>query len=354
MKKLVGIFSLFAIILTSCGEDENEPKAGTLTPDEASTQINVVADQMDSDIVEMVESEGVQALEDFAKLFEDVDSFENSREEQQNWVKERISLISHAFVSGPTARVSDDDFSFDDIKGIWEWNAEKEEFEKSADAEVFTILFPTEGSSTNNAELSITKLEFVTITDADEYGEWSYEEPSEIEAYLKVGDITYINVDVSITWNEFGVPTKASALLDIVPFSFALAFDDTQASSASASASISKSNETLMAVAGTITFASSEKEEVTFVEGFVQYANLKIAGTVDATFEWSDDENGAIDDLNDFVDLEVLIDDEKVGDILFEDDIAYVVYADGTKENLEEILEPILQSIEDALDEFED
>jgi len=52
--------------------------------------------------------------------------------------------------------------------------------------------------------------------------------------------------------------------------------------------------------------------------------------------------------------LDVLIDDVKVGDIVFEEDIAYIIHLDGTKENLEELLEVVIADIEASFDQFED
>jgi len=356
MKNLVGILSLASIFfIVSCESEELETGLSNLTSEEASAVINDVAGQMDDDIIDMVESDGIKALEDFAAIFTDVADFENGRAAKRSWIRKKLELIARAFVTSPASRVTDDDdFVFDDVKGVWIWNPKLDKFEKSSEEDVFIAKFPTEGSSENNAELTITKLELVMITSSDEWGEYSYQELSEAEGSLMVDSEKVIELGVSISWSDEGYPTKGSAELDIAPFSFAAAYDDTQTTVSSASASISKNDEILMAVNGQIIFSSSEKASVTFVEGFVQYSNLKIDGTVDASFEWSDENGEVVDDVNDFVNLDMLIDDQKVGDIVFEEDIAYLVYTDGTKENLEELLEPIIENIEESIEEFED
>ena len=113
--------------------------------------------------------------------------------------------------------------------------------------------------------------------------------------------------------------------------------------------SIKLDGETIVGVDVDVEFETGEKEDVSFVEGFVQYYNLKIAGNMDVpTVE--EEENG---DINDFVNLELLLDDEKVGDIVFEEDLAYVVYADGSKELLEEIIQPVIDDIEELFEDFE-
>ncbi|MEO1254318.1 MAG: hypothetical protein AAFY41_05465 [Bacteroidota bacterium] len=355
MKKLFILLTLGLFVFTSCENEEEDEKQVELTPAEAKAEVRDVASNMDLDVVDLINSEGIEALAAFSEIFDDVETFEGGREAKQKWVKKKLGIISQAIVKSSAAKVSeDDDFVFDDIKGIWEWNSTLEDFEKTADANVFTVKFPSEGSDSNDAELTISKLEFVTVTDSDEWGTYTYQEPSEIEGSLTVDGVEYLSLDLSIEWTENGYPVKANASLNVVPFTMSLSFDDTQARISEASSSITKNGNILIAIDTKLTFLSENKEEVTKVEGGVQYANMKIQGSVDPTFEWEDEGDGVVDDLNDFVDLEVLIDGSKVGDIVFIDDLAYIEYEDGDKVLVEEILQPVIDRVEAELEEFDE
>lgn len=356
MKNLLSLLLLATLFITSCGSDDGTK--ADLTSEEASAKILATGELAAADVVSITDSEGVSALMAFADLFADFDQF-SSREEQNSWIKKKFQIISQYFVTGPAGRVNEGEFVFDDIKGVFDWNPELEEFERTADSDFFIVNFPSEGSATNNAELKITNLEFVTITESDEFGTYEEEYPTAIDGTLKVDGETFISLTASANWSNDGAPEKGSIDLLISPYTFKLDFDDTNNLSLSGSASLSKDDAILMAVDLKIDFKTTLKEDPTTVSGFVQYSNVKLSGSVDAAgieeneYDANDEPNPNFD-INDYVDLDLLIDDVKAGDIVFEEDIAYIIYLDGTKENLEELLEAVIADIEESLEQFEE
>lgn len=355
MKKLFVLLTLTLVFLTGCQNDDSGP--ADLTSKEASEKIVSTGEEAAADIVSMVDSEGVTALTAFAELFSDFDQF-TGRAADKSWVKSKLEIISNYFVYGPAGRVSNDEFVFDDIKGVHEWNFDLEEFEKTDDSEFFIVKFPSEESTTNNAELKIVDLQFVTITMTDEWGTYDEQYPTVIEGTLKVDGETFVSLEASAEWSSEGFPEKAEVDLLVSPFTFLLDFDDTNNLTSTASASIAKDSKTLVGVSVLLTFETAEKEEPTDIEGFVQYSSVKLAGSIDiAGYEENESTNGEPNpdfDANDYVDLEVQIDNVKVGDIIFIDDVAYIEYNDGTKEILEEILEDVIAEIEEAFEQFEE
>ena len=330
------------IIFWSCSED-TEPN--NQTPEEASTEIHALANQASADITTLVESEGVNGAIALLELLEDYDF--SARQSDAQGVREQIHLLAAYFVNGPSQRVGENDpFTFDDIKGLYEWNFETETFDESP-SDFFIVLFPTEGSATNNAELKITDLELETIMEVE--GEFvdEYQVPSFIDSYLKVDNNTVVALTLDVQWSLDGFPDKADVELFVDPFTFSLGFDQTFALSSSLVTSVQLNGENILGVDLDVKFQTEAKEEPKVLEGFIQYYNLKISGSVDGTF---DEE---VDDINDFVDLELLLDDIKIGDIIFEEDLAYVVYSDGSKELLEEILEDVIADIEEFFEDFE-
>ena len=353
MKKLLALSILGLFVFTSCQNDDG--KNVDLTADEASKSINASAEQLSNDIVSLVESEGVAAITDFAELLEGSEVI-GGRISQKDWTKERLDLIIQYFVNGPAARINNDEpTSFDDIKGLYEWNPELQDFEKEA-SEYFIVKFPTEGSATNNAELKISDLQFVTITEIDGDIVDEYEVPSIIVGYLKVGEETLIELDFEVNWSEEAMPVKADVSLLVKPFTFTIKFDDTFATAASLLSSIYIDEELIIGIDLDVQFEDNTKEEPVYFEGSVSYRTLKIAGNVDIR---EIEEEG---DPNDFIDLALYSNDSKLGDIVFvleeieggfEDYVAYVEYSDGSKEKLEEILEPVFTEIEEVFEEFE-
>ncbi len=355
MKKLIAISLLGLFVLAGCQKDEDEQTVD-LTAEEASVAINATADKMGDDIIALVESDGANALLDFATLL-DGSAVIGGRTSQKAWTKERLNLIVQYFVNGPAARTNNSEpTSFDEIKGLYEWNSEIQDFDKE-ESEFFIVKFPTEGSETNNAELKISNLEFVTITET--YGDIveEYELPSVIVGYLKVDNVTLVELDFEVNWSSTGNPEEAEVILFIKPFTFVLSFKDTFVNKTSLLTNISIDDELIVGIDVVVTFESDAKEEPVEFQGNVQYRDLKIVGNVDIT------EIGDESDPNDFIDLDLFSGNAKLGDIIFEleevepgleDYVAYVKYADGSTENLEEILEPVLAEIEEIFAEFED
>lgn len=353
MKKLFAASILGLFVLTGCQNDDEQTV--DLTPEEASAAINATADKMGDDIIALVESDGAHALLDFANLVEG-SAVIGGRKSQKAWTKERLDLIIQYFVNGPAARTNNTEpTSFDEIKGLYEWNPETQDFDKEA-SEYFIVKFPTEGSETNNAELKISQLEFVTIT--EDHGEFvdQYELPTVIVGYVKVDDVTLIELDFAANWSSTGNPEEAEVSFFIKPFTFVLDFKNTFANKTSLLTSISIDDEVIVGIDVEVTFESDAKENPLEFEGYVQYRDLKIVGNVDLS-EITDDS-----DPNDYINLDLYSGNSKLGNIIFEleevapgfnDYVPYVKYADGSTENLEEIMEPVLAEIEELFVEFE-
>ncbi len=359
MKNLLSLLLLTTILITSCGEDDGtNGTSEDFTAEQAKAKMDNITSQAGDDVVAMVQSEGVDALAAFAELFQDFDQF-SGRTEQKSWVKTKLDIITHRFVSGPAGRVNEDEFLFDDIKGVYDWNPELGDFEKSAASEMFIVNFPTEGSTSNNAQLKINDLQFITFTESDEFGEYTTELPTVIDASLSVDSEVFISVDATATWSSDGFPDEVDLTLILSEFEFNVTLNDLEALKTSVASSILKNGETLIAIDVDIEFETTDKEEPVVLGGFVQYSDLKVSGDIDAR-NLEDDA-----DPNDYIDLEIFSGTQKLGDVVFvleeviedgetyEEYIPYVEYSDGTKENLEDLLEPILEDIEEALEDFE-
>ncbi len=349
MKKFLGLALLGLFVFSSCEEDAE--KEADLNSEDSKVLIDGSASDMTEDVISLIESDGVKAATDFAELLDGSEVI-NGRTSQSGWTKAKLELITQYFVNGPSARTGTDEItSFEDIKGLYEWNPDLNDFNKET-SDFFIVKFPTEESEVNNSELKISELEFVTVV--DEYDGFidEYEVPSKINGYLKVDEVTLIILSYSVDWSENGIPEKADIELFVSPFTFLLTFNDAITKS-SLLTSIELNEEVITEVDLDVTFEDETKEEVLLVDGSVQYRNLKIQGEIDPR-EVPVDGNP-----NEYIDLSLYSADTKVGDIdfVFEEEVgdyvAYVRYSDGSVDNLDDLLEPTLQEIEDIFTEFE-
>jgi len=351
--KLLGLLAI-VIIFSSCEEEGNTED---INSDEISAEIKSNLSLMGDDIVSLSQTQGIDALDGFLTLFDDLDEF-SGRKEQLSWMKNKISAIDQVFLSGVGAKISNDDIiSFDELIGVWEWNSELDEFVKNENEETdfFIIKFPSEGSLSNNAIFTLSKLELQTFDD----GFGSFQLPTEASANLIIGTEEVIAVSLLATYSEEDgdiLPLTASVMLDVAPFSFSVSLDDSQPSSSSLSFVLEKAEETLSSINLTVEFSNSLKIIPDTFTGIISYRDLTLSGFIDL---------GAIEedgDPNDFIDIEVLLEGEMVGDVVFEleededgyeDYIPYIVYLDGTKEKLEDLIEPVIEEIEIALEDLE-
>lgn len=351
MKKI--LFGLITVlfILTGCQNDDEQTT--DLNAEEAKLLVEGSASSLSDDIVSLVESEGAKGLMKVADFVEE-HSLIAGRASQKVWTKNHLESLIGRFVDGPSARVnSSNPSSFEDIKGLYVWNFDLQKFDVTA-SDFFIVQFPADGSSTNNAEFKISNLEFVTIKVLD--GVEEDQVPSTIAAHLKIDDVTVADLAYSVKWTSEGSPEEADVALFIDPFNFTIDFTDTFAKSTSLLTSISIDEDIIVSVDVDVSYETESKDDPFLIEGNVQYRGLKIEGNVDAR------KIGLDGNPNDFVNLALYSDEAKIGDIVFvleedeagfKDYVPYVTYTDGSQENLETLLEPVLEEIESILTEFE-
>jgi uncharacterized protein YaiE (UPF0345 family) len=356
MKRLA-IYTLTALSFFTFSCDSDDETVSEVTTEMAKATMLETDVQTSSDIVGITQTEGIDGLRSFFNLIGDTDPFggrsDVSHEEYRGFVKKQTRLFRQIFnvKKSLTGKEEEDDFNFEENKGIYDWNFGTEDFERAGDSEIIVLNFPTENSQTNNATLRITDYEEVLIID-DGYEEYY---PTKLAADLTINEALVIDADATVAYNDYGDPVSGNISLQLVPYTFSLVFDDTASTSASLSASISEGGETIVGVDLTVTFDAADKEEVTSVSGSVQYGDLKVKGDITNL-------DGESEDINDFINLEVFENDTKLGDIIFIEeldgndliDVPYIKYNDGTTENLEDLFEDTIIELEDFFDELED
>lgn len=341
----------FAITLSSCNDDDDK-NGGQLSKGDAKAKLAEFNSDATQDLQDLADADGLKAMQDFFELASVDDPLDGGRiASDKNKMRAFLKDKGREFrsVFAPAASVkgrtnADEPFDFENNTGVYAWDSELQEFVYEGDANAIEILFPTEGSATNNAKLQITAYDEQLVE--DEWGD-TYYEPTVIKAALFVNNSKKAELDLNIDYDDAGFPLTADIEVTVTPFSATLSFDVSASTSSTLSFSLKNNQETMIATSVTVKYADSSKSEESLksLEGFVQFSNLKLQGTVDA-----EGANGEEVDFNDFVKLALYADGEKIGDIVFvtenEQAIPYVQYADGSKEKLEVVLQPVIDEIE--------
>ncbi|MCK4661395.1 MAG: hypothetical protein KAT68_00910 [Bacteroidales bacterium] len=362
IKKLsIYLLLIAGIIISSCDKEDDDNTANVT---EQKQLLTTESANVKNDLDEIIETEGVVAVTSLIDLFDLVDPFEGDNLKSFKIKTRDFSLKLRSLITSDVLKNAtigeDGSFNFSEHTGTYTWNFTSQNWDIQLDTpnDKIIIHFPTEGSTSNNATATLHKFEEQMFIDE---GDTLYM-PTEIEADLYINDTKYIEVDFSATWNDEGIPTSINITVYINPFTFAVSMTD-NGTSIDASASLKKGSETIMAVGGTVTFTNADKENVTTVDGYVQYRDVKVAGDVDVAsldaLEGEDEPTVA--QMNQYINLAVyqVSTGVKIGDIEFFENIedgetfidVRIVFADGTTVLASVYFDPILQSIEDFLDE---
>lgn len=340
----------FAITLSSCNDDDD--KGGQLSKGDAKSKLAQFNQDATQDLQDLADADGLKAMQDFFDLTSVDDPLDGGRiasdkKKFRAFLRDKGREFRSVFA--PSASIkgrtnSDEAFDFENNTGVYAWDSDLQEFVYQSDAGTIEILFPTEGSNTNNAKLQITEYDEQLVE--DEWGDFYYE-PTAIKASLSVANVKKAGLELNIDYDDAGFPLSADIEVMVSPFTATLKFDVSASTSSTLSFNLKNNQETVLGTTVTVKYADSSKSEESLksLEGFVQFKNLKLQGTVDA-----EGANGEEVNFNDFVKLSLYADNTKIGDIVFvnenQQEIPYVKYSDGTKEKLEVVLQPVIDEIE--------
>lgn len=359
------LFVSFSIILFSCDPDDGPE---LLAPEDAKTAIVENSNNLSTDIIGIFQSEGADALKDLINLTNSMDPFNGrsslNRTETNKLLMEKSSQFKSIFIPKESVNLRTDQhggFDFELNWGVYEWVIDG--FIKTSDeGSMIIIRFPTEGSQTNNAELRITGYEETLITYDDNGFPFEGYYPTLITADLSVDGNLMVDLNFEVAYNQIGSPEEANIYLLINPYKFQLTFNGPNNQSANLSASISKHNDIIASVNLDVVFVDQENDEISVLEGFVQYLDVKISGKIDVEGLVEIDEMG-VGNPNEFIDLKLSIGSQVAGTIIlveeadvdFPDEtywVPFVEYSDGSKENLLDVLEESIIELELFFDDI--
>jgi len=327
MKTLRNIFTLAVIgsmlIFTGCEEEETTK---TISKEEAVQTLEENSQEMASDLDQMEETDGMNAMEVLTALAEKEDPFAKKKLLGSESIFQSIEKTLKPSNNKLIKRLGEEPFDFQAHTGTYTWQAEGKwlvDTENPSDAIV--IEFPTDTAAspvTNDATLTLSTYEETMVTDSA--GNENYV-PTNLQAMLEIGSVKAVEISWELGLEELDDGSKKVNSLDgyiyLKPFTYSLSLSD---NSFSTSISHEDIETTLMSVNLDVTFMDN-MEDVKKVEGNVQARNLNFKGWIKpyAMENISPDEVQSIDDVVDYyneqIDLALYTYDQnnKIADVKF-------------------------------------
>lgn len=336
-------FLIALVVVTSCS-DENTKVSPTKTK-AAFTNVN---QDLAAELGDMQSSPGFVAMNSLSTMTSTNNPFVRISSAKPSKVKSYLkgSVASlRSMIVGPASSnqkvSSSEPFDYAANKGTYTWNGTG--WTKS-ESTIIKIIFPTEGSATNNAEFQLTAYQEV-------YSAYTYEyNPTVVNATLNVDGVKQAEIDLNAEYDDYGDPLLIDLYVLFNPYSVEFNFDNKKSTSTSFSATLAKSNSTLIGVGLDVTYSSSSKSDsdIKSVGGYVQLMNIKFIVDIDAT-------NPNATDINDIIRITIKVNGDTAGKVVFVQDttsgdlVPYVKYTDGSTELLSTLFEDLAMELDGVL-----
>ena len=327
--------------LMSCGNEGPE----SMSASEAKAAFSEVNTNLSASLDELSGNTGFEALNSFTGITNSTSPFgkvaPHKPKEVRRQIEKTLAAIRSRLVSSASNEriAGDEPFNYNEKKGVYTYNFQTESFSRTADSDIIKILYPTEGSTTNNAEFRLSAYQEIATPNGDE----AYS-PTLIDATVLVDGIVQGELDLTAQYGTDGQTIYAKFSVSLIPYTFDLTLDDRNSSTSSVSESLSKSGKTLIGFEVKATYNSSVKsdENISKVSGYIQLMSIKFVFSVEA------EDLADANDITDIVRVSIKIDGKNAGKIVFEMDettgepVPYVKYNDGSQELLSSVLEDLI------------
>lgn len=367
MKKLTKLLALMlfaGFIFTACEDDGSDSQ---LSVEDAQQILDGLETQMSTDMGEMEESQGLEALKQLMAI--EVDPFSTKKGTEKTIVIEQI----YAVLSQQKSMLENngEPFDFDAHTGTYTWypNEQRWGVDPTTPTDKIVIIFPViENEVEKTGKLEILDVQETLIT--DEYD--NYYQPTRIEAKLYLNDVEVVALLLEASYDAEGDPTSAEVTFTVEPFSMELSMSSS-ATSGSINYALNLNDEQLMAANLSVSFTDATQENMSTIGGSVTYRDVKVEADVDmagieakmeelssGTNEITQDEY--MEMLNEEIDAGIY--QVSTGDKIVTLELGYVegessqemgivmVFADGTTQNAATFFASLVNQIETMMNEL--
>lgn len=344
---------LFLVILftfSSCLEDQEQP---TLPANESRVDIQNAVASFEIDVQELTSTSAFETLDRFFQLLAlDNNIFSRlERTEQQELLRDKIDQLKQAFIPvRALERDANARYDFTLSRGVYNWVAAQQRFVNVGTSQFVVLNFPAPGSLTNNATFTLSNYEDIELS----YNGNTFYEPTEIDANIVIDNVQLVDFRFRCIYNTIGLPRQLDFDLFIDPYRLNLDYDDLDNGFTRFDAVITRNNERVMASGVNIDYPDSTKVDIDFMEGFLQYRNITMRGSVDmSVLDTLPDV-----DYNNFIEWRIFNREALLGDVIFiyepvensgvvyDDWVPYVQYANDSLQLVEELYLPMDDELE--------
>ena len=307
---------------------------------------------MENCMSELKDGYGAEALSNFLNLDEgDMLS--------ENWVDNMFDNLDD-FLN--LNSIDDDNmFDFNSNTGTYIWNESIQDWTKTlTPSDKIIIQFPSsETSNTNNAIFTFDNYEDANLF----YDGENLYPPSSIHADLYVDGLQVFELTGSFSY-AVGETTPIPVLINTEfvfnPFTFSITGNRVSPTEFNAGISFSNNNNCITSLSASIELSHDDYEniqesDIVSVNTELIHENMNIHGFIDGDiFSYDDPSSGQI---NAMTDMDVFYNGSKIGELILNpasnsDDQIYIIYQDGSSEDIETYYDPFLTNLEEILFPF--
>lgn len=351
MKKIFLILttvSILAVSFQSCKKDK------PLTPEEAKIKI----DNADQDLSSMVNSlKNGSAVTTLNKFIEFSKSKIAKKSGNNAWVDDMFTKLEDVIDFEQLENELDNDkrFYFDHYLGNYSWNNMTKTWSKTASNNI-QIAFPSEENMTSNDILftfSSYTDEFITV-DGESF--WA---PTSLHAKIEQNGTKLIGFDVNeIDFDSelFYLYKKVDVSVYVNPLTANYLFENRTTTNFYSSYDLSDGTNTIGINANLNTLKELtedfDEQDLKDISGkiFVNNLEFRYAVNIEHIADYPDYSTDA--QINSDVNVDVYVENEKIGYLFLENENVYIVYNDGSRELVEDAFSQLIQEIEDFSNDY--
>lgn len=276
----IALLAIVGSVLMFAGCEEEE-STKTIDKEEAEQTLSNNSDEMASDLDQMANTDGMEAMNVLVGLTEKDDPFAQKKSWSGESVVHTLQEALKASENGVARRKSSQPFAFDDLTGTYTWDGYKTwTVQQDNPPDAIVIEFPTDTTvenPENNATLTLSSYDEKMITDSSGNEEYV---PTDIGATLEVdgNKVAEISWELSIEQvnNETPMLNSLNASIYLKPFTYSIELTQ---SSLLATMSSDNVESNILAVDIDVTFMDN-MEDVKKVQGSVKIRNLQFKGWI--------------------------------------------------------------------------
>lgn len=393
MKKILSLFVIAGLLfsMNSCNknEDATDTTTTTSTTDDTTTDddddtvdytaenaasetlINGSSDDLENAIGDLFDTDGMNAAMDLMEIFNDTTGG-RSLPNADNELTFAQTFVTNLTTTLSAANNGDDDDEEDwnpfDHPGTYTYdeadsnNWTYDSTQAGVTGEYVIFNYPTAGSATNNATLTIKEIDMHEWEDTDWNGDIEmHEEPKRVDAELEVNGTKVVDIDFTAAYDDENEPTSVDADIEMTPFKLSVDFSRTS-TSVSLDASFHKGTEALL---GADIEAKLDAEgEPNAITASLDFFKISIEAEMDFSQVDSTTEMD-IDYVNNHMDVKIYTypGNVLIGQVNLEEDpnggdepVFYVTHANsGKKVELEDFVTGVVEKLEEFICEnFDD